>query len=141
MADNDYPGWGGSNGSGGTRPADSIVFSNVRIFDGTGEAPYAGEVTVSGNRIASVARGSNALAFGGSGNRIDGRGMTLMPGLVDAHLHLSWNNAPGIDPHSDDAAGRARAVNCVRDGAPADRLPASPSGYVARPPPSRASTW
>ena len=25
-------------------------------------------------------------------------GATLMPGLCDAHLHLSWNNAPGIDP-------------------------------------------
>ena len=25
-------------------------------------------------------------------------GATLMPGLIDAHLHLSWNNAPGIDP-------------------------------------------
>jgi imidazolonepropionase-like amidohydrolase len=21
-----------------------------------------------------------------------------MPGLIDAHLHLSWNKAPGIDP-------------------------------------------
>ena len=21
-----------------------------------------------------------------------------MPGMIDAHLHLSWNNAPGIDP-------------------------------------------
>ncbi len=29
---------------------------------------------------------------------IDGMGATLMPGLCDAHLHLSWNNAPGIDP-------------------------------------------
>jgi imidazolonepropionase-like amidohydrolase len=28
---------------------------------------------------------------------IDGGGATLMPGLVDAHLHLSWNNAPSID--------------------------------------------
>lgn len=34
----------------------------------------------------------------GSGQRIDGRGMTLMPGLIDAHLHLIWNNAPGINP-------------------------------------------
>src|SRR3546814_16762455 len=32
------------------------------------------------------------------GHRIDGRGATLMPGLVDAHLHLSWNHAPGIAP-------------------------------------------
>ena len=29
---------------------------------------------------------------------IDGMGATLMPGMIDAHLHLSWNNAPGIDP-------------------------------------------
>jgi imidazolonepropionase-like amidohydrolase len=31
------------------------------------------------------------------GTVIDGGGATLMPGLIDAHLHLSWNNAPGID--------------------------------------------
>ena len=89
--------WGGGASSGRARPEDSIVFSNVRILDGTGEAPYAGEVTISGNRIQSVARGSNTLGFGASSNRIDGRGMTLMPGLVDAHLHLSWNNSSSID--------------------------------------------
>jgi imidazolonepropionase-like amidohydrolase len=35
---------------------------------------------------------------GGGATAIDGMGATLMPGLIDAHLHLSWNNAPGIDP-------------------------------------------
>ena len=34
----------------------------------------------------------------GGARIVEGRGMTLMPGLIDAHLHLSWNNAPGIDP-------------------------------------------
>ena len=91
--------WSGGNGS--RRGESEIVFTNVRILDATGEAPYGGEVTVAGNRIKSVRRsgGAGGYTFGGNGEtRIDGRGMTLMPGLIDAHLHLSWNNAPGIDP-------------------------------------------
>lgn len=97
MAETIYGGWNGDNGGG------DIVFSNVRVLDGTGELPYSGDVTVSGNRIKSVVRAGSGLGGYGWGNgngahRIDGRGMTLMPGLIDAHLHLSWNNAPGIDP-------------------------------------------
>ena len=96
MADNNFN-WSGSNNALNRQ---DIVFSNVRILDASGELPYSGEVTVSGNRIKSVTRTeSNGYSWGsGNGLRIDGRGMTLMPGLIDAHLHLSWNNAPGIDP-------------------------------------------
>ncbi len=88
------------NGSSHGAPRQEIVFSNVRILDATGESPYSGDVTVSGNRIKSVARSDrNGYSWSNSsGLRIDGRGMTLMPGLIDAHLHLSWNNAPGIAP-------------------------------------------
>ena len=63
--------------------------------------PYTGEVTVQGNRIRQVTKGSSRMGGavgGGSQTVIDGMGATLMPGLCDAHLHLSWNNAPGIDP-------------------------------------------
>ena len=96
MADNNFN-WSGSNNAPNRQ---EIVFSNVRILDASGELPYSGEVTVSGNRIKSVTRTeSNGYSWSsGNGFRIDGRGMTLMPGLIDAHLHLSWNNAPGIDP-------------------------------------------
>ena len=34
----------------------NVLFSNVRIFDGSGSPPYAGEVLVQGNRIARVTR-------------------------------------------------------------------------------------
>lgn len=81
--------------------ADTLTFTNVRILDGTGEAPYAGEVVVRANRIKEVRRtGGASYSFrsNGVGQTIDGGGATLMPGLIDAHLHLSWNNAPGIDP-------------------------------------------
>ena len=91
--------WGGRRASGTGGGEDEITFTNVRILDGTGERPYAGEVTVAGNRIRSITRSGGGYQWNtNGGQRIDGRGATLMPGLVDAHLHLSWNNAPGIDP-------------------------------------------
>jgi imidazolonepropionase-like amidohydrolase len=98
MAENSFSGWGGGNASTNHDP--EIIFSNVRILDATGEAPYSGDVTVAGNRIKSINRsGTGFHSFNTNGaRRIDCRGMTLMPGLIDAHLHLSWNNAPGINP-------------------------------------------
>ena len=89
MADERF---GGSNG---------VIFTNVRILDGSGDYPYTGEVAVQGNRIRQVTKGASRLSTGSGGGAqtvIDGMGATLMPGLIDAHLHLSWNNAPGIDP-------------------------------------------
>jgi imidazolonepropionase-like amidohydrolase len=81
------------------RGSDAVQFSNVRILDGTGEYPYTGDVLVQGNRIKQITRGGSRFGGMNSGiTTIDGMGATLMPGMVDAHLHLSWNNAPGIDP-------------------------------------------
>ncbi|MBS3649492.1 amidohydrolase family protein [Pseudaminobacter sp. 19-2017] len=92
MADDSWSG----NGSGGT------LFTNVRILDATGDYPYTGEVLIQGNRIKQITRGSSRFGtssstYGGT-TVIDGMGATLMPGMIDAHLHLSWNNAPGVDP-------------------------------------------
>jgi imidazolonepropionase-like amidohydrolase len=101
MADNGY--YGSRWGSNGREP-DSVLFTNVRVLDATGEYPYTGEVLVQGNRIKQVTRGGSRFGTMGGGASsmgatvIDGMGATLMPGLIDAHLHLSWNNAPGIEP-------------------------------------------
>ena len=40
-------------------------------------------------RIDAVAGGAERLELAGA-DVIDGRGMTLMPGLVEAHAHLTW---------------------------------------------------
>ena len=58
------------------------LFSDIRIFDGTGKKPYAGEVLVQGNRIKDVAKGKRRIERGGA-TVIDGQGATLMPGMVN----------------------------------------------------------
>jgi imidazolonepropionase-like amidohydrolase len=73
----------------------NVLFTNVRIFDGSGEHPYTGEVLVQGNRIRRVARGSRQLPMTGV-TAIDGAGATLMPGMVEAHTHFSWNDQPDL---------------------------------------------
>ncbi len=65
------------------------VFTHVRIFDGSGGALFAGEVRVQGSRIAAVARGGAAVPRSDA-RVIDARGRTLMPGLTEAHAHLTW---------------------------------------------------
>ena len=69
-----------------------IIFTNVRILDGTGQNPYSGSVLVQGNRIRQVGRSTAAIAPG-IATVIDGAGATLMPGMCEAHTHFSWNDA------------------------------------------------
>lgn len=68
------------------------LFRHAMIWDGTGAAPFPGDVLVEGNRIRTVARQAGELAGDGA-VAIDARGMTLMPGLVEGHAHLSFGGA------------------------------------------------
>ncbi|GGY41755.1 amidohydrolase family protein [Pseudoduganella albidiflava] len=67
-----------------------IIFNNVRIFDGAQLRAGIGAVRVEGNRISEVADGGRLIAPQAGDRIIDGQGGTLMPGLVEAHAHLSW---------------------------------------------------
>jgi imidazolonepropionase-like amidohydrolase len=74
----------------------NVLFTNVRILDGSGEPPYTGEVQVQGNRIKSIGRTSRAMPTHGQ-TVIDGAGATLMPGMTEAHTHFSWNDQPSLE--------------------------------------------
>ena len=67
--------------------AQSTLIKNVNIFDGTSDQLAIGQdVLVENNLIKQV--GTN-LSPTDSTTVIDGGGRTLMPGLIDSHLHLS----------------------------------------------------
>lgn len=61
-----------------------VVIENVRIFDGE-EVIAATRVVIQDGIIVCV--GQN-LRTPESAESIDGRGMTLLPGLIDAHVHI-----------------------------------------------------
>ena len=67
----------------------TYLIDNVRVLDGTGRPPFAGEALVEGNRITRVTSGGPGPRPEGA-TRIDGRGATLMPGLIEPHAHLSF---------------------------------------------------
>ena len=68
---------------------------NVSVFDGSGSPLFPGEVLVQGNRIKAVAKGRNQLKADGA-EIVDGGGATLMPGLTEAHAHLSFTNCASV---------------------------------------------
>jgi imidazolonepropionase-like amidohydrolase len=70
----------------------NVLFTNVRILDGSGALPTPGSVLVQGNRIRAVGRSAAAVPSAGA-TVIDGAGATLMPGMCEAHTHFSWNDA------------------------------------------------
>jgi imidazolonepropionase-like amidohydrolase len=74
----------------------NVLFTNVRIIDGTGAPPFPGDVLVQGNRFSRITRGTRGAPVGGV-TVIDGAGATLMPGMTEAHTHFAWNNSATLD--------------------------------------------
>ncbi|MGH6624108.1 MAG: amidohydrolase family protein, partial [Burkholderiaceae bacterium] len=69
-------------------PPASVLFQNVRIFDGKGSALSApSNVLVRGNRIEKISATPIAVDRTANTRIIEGGGLTLMPGLIDAHWH------------------------------------------------------
>ncbi len=66
------------------------IIRNVQVFDGSGRPPAPGTVVTAADRIKDVLPGNAPVTPSGGDVVIDGRGGTLMPGLVEAHAHLTW---------------------------------------------------
>ncbi|MDH4006623.1 MAG: amidohydrolase family protein [Desulfuromonadales bacterium] len=64
--------------------AETTLFKNVKVFNGSDDKLLDADVLVEGNMIKQV--GKNLSAEGAT--VIDGDGRTLMPGLIEAHTHL-----------------------------------------------------
>jgi imidazolonepropionase-like amidohydrolase len=64
----------------------ATLFRNAMIFDGSGRASFPGDVLVRGEHIEAV----GVVPDAPDATVIECHGQTLMPGLVEAHAHLTW---------------------------------------------------
>ncbi len=68
-----------------------LLLTNARLIDGSGVAAIEnGSVLIDGSRIVSTAAGDPSVANLPNIERIDLRGATLLPGLIDCHVHITW---------------------------------------------------
>ncbi len=72
-----------------------IHFRNVSVFDGDSSDLVNGDVVIEGSKIVAVSSSPVATQDGPESIIIDGGGRVLMPGLIDAHVHLvGMSNTP-----------------------------------------------
>src|SRR4051794_21500125 len=77
-------------------PAGRIAIMHVRIIDGTGAAAAEDQtLLIDGPKIAAIQPASAPVPEGY--RTIDGRGETVMPGLVGMHNHLYYLQRPNLD--------------------------------------------
>ncbi len=80
-----------------------ILLRNANVFDGVSPALRRADVLVEGDRIVEV---SDTPLRAESERALDLRGRTLMPGLIDAHVHVYY-------PEVDWAAGDRLPITMV----------------------------
>ena len=66
-----------------------ILFKGGLVLDGTGGAPFTGDVLAEDGRIAAVGPGLCAEAD----ETVDCAGLAVAPGFIDAHSHNDWFTA------------------------------------------------
>lgn len=71
--------------------ATTLAIVGATVVDGTGRAPFVGNVIVRDGRIAAVGERA-AVPEGARVVRAEGR--TVTPGLFDLHTHLPYSSAP-----------------------------------------------
>ena len=68
-----------------------VLFENVNVFDGQNEALLLEQnVLVDGNKIVAIS--SEPFSDTVEALRIAGKGKTLMPGLIDVHVHMIFTS-------------------------------------------------
>jgi imidazolonepropionase-like amidohydrolase len=76
---------GGASGAA----AQDLVITNARIIVGTGATIERGSIVIRNGRTVSVTAGAPTAP---AGQTIDAKGMTALPGFIDAHRHVIGGN-------------------------------------------------
>ncbi len=119
-----------------------IVLKGGRIFTATGEGVFEGSVVIRGNRIESVLP-AGVSDWPDDAVIHDLAGQTIMPGLIDCHIHMSYTE-PGLSvevgqSHADStlrSIERLRyyvesGITSIRDAGSTDDIPFRLKAWVA----------
>jgi imidazolonepropionase-like amidohydrolase len=96
------------------------LISGGTVISGRGDAPTAStDVFLQGDAIIAVGEGAAALASaaGPDVQHLDASGLTVMPGLIDAHCHITFGEAASNDElffHRDQSTAAMVAAFNVR---------------------------
>lgn len=98
----------------------NLLIRNVQIIDGTGAAPYSGDLAVRGERIVAL----GDLSAWSADTCIEGDGRCLSPGFIDVHTHDDINviRTPEMLPKLTQGVTTVVVGNCGISAAPV-RLP------------------
>jgi hypothetical protein len=72
----------------------TTIFKNIRVFDGE-KIHQSATVVVKDGKISSVSKSAPSTIEDGA-TTIDGAGHTLLPGLIEAHMHAHLSPGQGI---------------------------------------------
>ncbi len=113
-----------------TGPTASLILANADVITGDRAMPRAGAVGIEGERVVWVGEAGDAQERRSPGVRvIDCQGKTLIPGLIDAHIHLFAYAANLVSV--DCSPGAVRSIAGIQE-ALARRTAATPSGAWLR---------
>ena len=117
---------GGATPARAAAPGPGFRVVGATLIDGTGDEPLRDTVVeVRGDRIAAVGRAGEVPATADLPT-VDGRGLTVLPGLIDAHVHAAISMHTFAE--SGDAEGISDALlrSFVAHGVTAIRDPGNP---------------
>jgi imidazolonepropionase-like amidohydrolase len=77
--------------------AQTVVLQTSAILDGRGGVLKDRQIVIEGSKIRSVSAGTARATY-------DLRGLTVMPGWIDTHIHLNWH----LDPANKSVSGGGR---------------------------------
>ena len=78
-------------------PAPDVVYYNARVVTVDDQFSYAQAVAIAGDKFTAVGTNESVRRLAGPATRqVDLRGMTVIPGLTDNHLHNA-GGGPGVD--------------------------------------------
>lgn len=73
-----------------------LLIQNANLIDGTGAPARNASLLIEGDKIKAVGRDADSSAPADAA-RFDARGLSVMPGMIDGHVHCTFDDAAGHD--------------------------------------------